>query len=201
MAWGFMGRITLSGPDGRERASAYFGADTSDHGISNDIANDGTITDLEVSDARQRLETEINAHICGYGGPLGLGGWGGINEVCVQPWNMGGPARESTPDGYTMPLRLRLTERYPVPVAVIFNEYREAQREVTVQARWESGRVRLYSGEPPAYAPPPPASPPPDLDEWIQDTGVAIAEGARNFFSGFRSVASSAAYSLHRLFT
>lgn len=195
-----MGRIFLSGPDGRERASAYFGVSTSNHGESSEIADDGAITDLEVSDARERLETAINENICGYGGPLGLGGWNGINEVCVQPWNMGGPAREATPDGYSMPMTLRLTEEYRVPVAYVFSSYNTVEREVTMTARWEGGRVRLYQCTPPAYAPPPPAPPPPEPGKWLVETGQDIAEGARNFFGGMRTAASEAATSIYRFF-
>jgi len=196
-----MGRIFLAGPDGLERASAYFGADTADHGSSDDIANDGSISDLEVSDGRQRLEAAINERICGYGGPLGLGGWNGINEVCAQPWNMGGPARESTPDGYSMPITVRLTENYRVPVAYIFSSYNTVERQVTMTARWEAGRVRLYQCTPPPYGPPPPASPPPDPGRWIGETGDSIAEGMRNFFGEVLAVADLTARSLHRLFT
>ena len=196
-----MGRITLSGPDGRERAGAFFGVSTSNHGLSSEIADDGVITDVEVSDARERLEAEINAHQCGYGGPLGFGGWGGINEVCVQPWNMGGPARESTPDGYSMPITVTLTEEYRVPVALFFSSYETAQRQVTMTARWEAGRVRLYQCTPPPYAPPPPPPPAPDPGRWMEETGAAIAEGARNLLGGMRSVAFQAGTSLYRLFS
>ena len=195
-----MGRITLSGPDGRERASAYFGVSTSNHGLSPDIADDGTITDLEVSDARERLEADINAHDCGYGGPLGLGGWGGINEVCLQPWNMGGPARDATPDGYSMPITVTLTEESRVPVALVFSSYETVERRVTMTARWESGRVRLYQCEPPPYAPPPPPPPAPDPGRWMEETGAAIAQGVSEFVGGVRSVAYQAGSSLYRLF-
>ncbi|HKX13483.1 MAG TPA: hypothetical protein VJP40_10045 [bacterium] len=191
----------MSGPDGRERASVYFGVSTSNHGLSSDIADDGTITDLEVSDARERLEADINSHDCGYGGPLGLGGWGGINEVCVQPWNMGGPAREETPDGYSMPITVRLTEDYRVPVAYVFSSYETVERTVTMTARWEAGRMRLYQSTPPPYAPPPPPPPAPDPIQSIQETGAAIAEGARNFFGGVASVAYQASNSLYRFFS
>ncbi|HKY62793.1 MAG TPA: hypothetical protein VJR29_05170 [bacterium] len=196
-----MGRIFLSGPDGQERSSAFFGVSTANHGLSPEIADDGTITELEVSDARERLEEEINRHICGYGGPLGLGGWGGISEVCVQPWNMGGPARENTPDGYSMPITVRLTEDYRVPFAYVLSEYRSVERTVTMTARWEAGRVRLYQCEPPAYSPPPPPEPAPDPSEWIVKTGENLAEGARSFFGGLRSVASMAGDSLSRFFS
>lgn len=196
-----MGRIFLSGPDGRERASAFFGVSTSNHGLSPEIADDGTITDLEVSDARERLEADINAHDCGYGGPLGLGGWGGINEVCVQPWNMGGPAREATPDGYSMPITVRLTEDYRVPVAYVFSNYETVERTVTMTARWEAGRVRLYQGTPPTYTPPPPPPPAPDPGRWIEENGAAIAKSVQSFFGEISTVAFQAGTSLYRFFS
>jgi hypothetical protein len=198
-----MGRIFLSGPDGRERATAYFGADSGEysHEGSYDVANDGIITDVEVSHARDRLQEEINRRVCGYGGPAGLGGWGGINEVCVQPWNMGGPARESTPDGYSMPITVRLTETHRIPVAYVFSSYETVERQVTMTARWESGSVRLYQCTPPPYTPPPPPPPPPDVAKWFRETGSAIAEGIRSFSGEMQAVADSASRSLHRLFS
>ncbi|MFO1463627.1 MAG: hypothetical protein U1F66_07590 [bacterium] len=197
-----MGRISLSGPDGAQRATAFFGADTPANSGSDAYANDGVITDLEVSDARQRLEAAINENICGYGGPLGLGGWGGISEVCVQPWNMGGPARESTPDGYAMPVSVRLTEEYREPTGFLFfSSYRTVERSVPMTMRWENGRVRLYQCTPPAYAPPPPPPPVPDLGAELVALGSAIGEGVRDFFGGAQRVASSAATSLRRLFS
>jgi hypothetical protein len=61
-----MGYVSLLGPDGRVWEKATFGADVGVSG-SPEIANDGYLTDLEISDARQCLEEVINGHICGSG--------------------------------------------------------------------------------------------------------------------------------------
>jgi len=197
-----MGRIFLSGPDGSERASAYFGASTSEFSGSGEVfSNDGVINDVEVSHARQRLEEAINERICGYGGPLGLGGWGGINEVCVQPWNMGGPTRESTPDGYSMPVTVRLTEEYRVPTRVpIFHTLETVERSVDMTMRWENGRVRLFQCTPPTYSPPPPPPPPVDIGAELVAAGNAIGHGVQSFFGSAERFADGAARSFRRLF-
>jgi hypothetical protein len=67
-------------------------------------------------------------------------------------------------------------------------------------ARWENGRVRLYAGAMPAYTPPPPPPPAPDPSEVLHDAGVAVWNGARSFFSGAGSYASSAWHSFTNLF-
>lgn len=196
-----MGRVSLTGPNGASRASAFYGADAGESSSDNSIANDGTITDLEISIAREHLEEEINRNDCGYGGPLGLGGWGGINEVCVQPWNMGGPARENTPDGYSMPVTVHLREEYTAPTGILFfRDYRSVERDVTMTARWESGRVRLYQCTPPTYSPPPPPPPPPDVGAELVAAAHAVGNGIHNFFVGTERVASSFLESLRRTF-
>ncbi|KAB2843206.1 hypothetical protein F9K50_00285 [bacterium] len=196
-----MGRVTLTGPDGNVRASAFYGASSGESASDNSIADDGVITDLEISVAREHLEEEINRSECGYGGPVGLGGWGGINEVCVQPHNMGGPARENTPDGYSMPVTVRLREEYSEPTGILFfRNYRSVERDVTMTARWESGRVRLYQGAMPAYSSPPPPPPPPDIGAELAAGARAIGEGIHDFFVGAESIASSTLESLRRAF-
>ena len=193
-----MGRVYLMGPDGSRRAGEFFGEDCGQRSVESGVANDGVISDIEVSLARERLENEINSHICGYGGPLGLGGWGGISELCVQPWNMGGPARENTPDGFSMPVTLHFTEDYSVPTGILFfRDHRSITRDVDMTMRWESGRIRLYQCTPPAYAPPPPPPPPVDMGEAI----ASAWNGVQSFFSGTEEYASSAIRSLRRMFS
>lgn len=196
-----MGRISLTGPNGVSRGSAFYGPESGENSSDGVISNDGYITEVEISRAREALEEELNRHICGYGGPLGLGGLGGINEVCVQPHNMGGPARENTPDGYSMPVTVRLREEYSEPTGILFfRNYRSVERDVTMTARWESGRVRLYQGAMPAYSSPPPPPPPPDIGAELAAGARAIGEGIHDFFVGAESIASSTLESLRRAF-
>ncbi len=197
-----MGRVTLMGPDGNRRAEAYYGPEAGFNSSDGLVSNDGLITEVEISQARERLEEEINSRICGYGGPLGLGGLGGINEVCVQPHNMGGPARESTPDGYSMPVTVHLREEYSEPTGVLFfRNYRSVERDVTMTARWESGRVRLYQCTPPAYTPPPPPPPAPDPVALIASGASSVWRGIHDFFDDTGRVASSTLQSLRRFFS
>lgn len=197
-----MGRITLPGQNGEIRANAFFGVDTTEITKSYDYSNDGEISELEISHARQRLEEDINKHICGYGGPLGLGGWGGINEVCIQPWNSGGPARENTPDGYLQKIKVHLTEDYSVPTGFLFFRSPEKKEiDVEMTMRWEAGRVRLYQCTPPVYAPPLPEPPSPEIMKELRSAGESIANGVSNFFDGTKKVASSAAVSIKKFFS
>jgi hypothetical protein len=176
-----MGSVSLVGPDGRVRAETFFGMDAG-QSENFEIANDGYLSDLEICDARQRLEDVINGKICGYGGPLGLGGWGGINEVCLQPWNLGGPAREQTPDGYSMKLKLQLVEDYRERVGYIFSATRQTPpKEIEVTARWENGRVKLYQCNPPAYLPPSPPAPTPALLPSLQEAGNSVLSGIGHY--------------------
>lgn len=197
-----MGRVSLTGPDGVSRGSAYYGPEAGETSSDGLLSNDGSITEVEISRAREALEEELNRHICGYGGPLGLGGLGGINEVCVQPHNMGGPARESTPDGYSMPVTVHLREEYSEPTGVLFfRNYRSVERDVTMTARWESGRVRLYQCTPPVYTPPPPPPPAPDPVALIASGASSVWQGIHDFFDGTERFASSTLQSLRRFFS
>jgi hypothetical protein len=176
-----MGYVSLMGPDGRVRAKSFFGAegDTSQYP---EIANDGYLTQVEISEARQRLEEVINGRDCGYGGPLGLGGWGGINEVCLQPWNMGGPAREKTPDGYIMKVKLQIVEEYRERVGYIFHELKKTPPEVIeVTIRWEQGKVRLYQCEPPPYLPPASPPPTPEIIPELRKAGNFLLAGVNDY--------------------
>lgn len=178
-----MGYVSLRGPDGQVRAQATYGADQDVLGNS-DIANDGYIHDVEISAARESLEKEINAHICGYGGPLGLGGWGGVNEVCVQPWNMGGPSREQTPDGYSMKAKLQVFEDYRERMGYVFYTTKQTEpKEVEITIRWESGRVRLYQGNPLPYQAPAPLPPAPDLAVELKKAGNYLWAGVGSFMN------------------
>jgi len=194
-----MGKVSFIDANGQNRGSTYFGVETGHSG--GDFANDGAITDLEISEARELIEKEINQHDCGYGGPLGLGGWGGINEVCVQPWNSGGPEREKTPDGYEMQVTLRLEEEYKDPKASFFSNRAVKTLEVPVTARWEAGHIRLYQCKPPPYAPPPPPPPPVDIIKEVGDGAQYVAQGVGNFFSSSWRFASSSATSLKNYFS
>jgi hypothetical protein len=169
------------GPDGRVRAKADFSAESAPF-PSPEISNDGFLTDLEISVARERLEEVLNGKACGYGGPLGLGGWGGINELCVQPWNMGGPAREKTPDGYSMKVKLALVEEYRERLGYIFHAPKQTQpQEVEVTIRWEHGKIRLYQCEPLVYIPPAPQPPIPELIPELKRTGNLLVSGIRDY--------------------
>jgi hypothetical protein len=178
-----MGYVSLVGPDGREWEKSIFGADGS-LSLPSEIANDGYITTLEISYAREQLEQIINGNICGYGGPLGLGGWGGINEVCVQPWKLGGPAREQTPDGYSMKLKMRVYEEYRERNGYFLYDLKQTEpQDFELTVRWEDGKVRLYSGEPSAYVPPAPVAPTPDLSKELAKAGRHLLTGLDHFFS------------------
>lgn len=176
-----MGYVSLMGPDGRVKAKADFSSDSAPF-VSPEISNDGFLTDLEISLARERLEVVLNGDDCGYGGPLGLGGWGGINELCVQPWNMGGPAREKTPDGYSMKVKLAVVEEYRERLGYIFHTQKRTEpREVEVTIRWEHGKIRLYQCEPPVYIPPTPPAPIPELIPELKRTGNLLVSGIRDY--------------------
>lgn len=150
------------GSDGSVRVSAKFGEWVSKSNHPK-MKNNGILTDVEMADGLQRLEDRINRQFCGYGGLLGVGGWGGGREVCVQPWNTEGPSRENTPDGYSTKVTIRFEEEYQVPLFV--NNYKvpyikdlktTPPKDVELTARWEKGKIHFYQGEPPAYNPPPP---------------------------------------------
>lgn len=188
-----MGYVTLIGPDGSSQAFARFGP-----GITKsknpDISNNGIQTDAEIADGRQRLESQINRRRCGYGGLAGNGGWFGGEEVCVQPWRMGGPARENTPDGYSMKVTLRFVEEYQVPlfinnfkVPLIQDLKTTPPKDVEMTARWEKGKVHFYQGEPPLYNPP---APPRGVD-WSK-LWASMQSGTETLFAGAQAYLASA---------
>ena len=191
-----MGYVSLLGPDGRVLEKANYGADGY-FSSGSEIANDGFTTDLEVIDARERLEAVINGHECSSGGPLGLGGWGGINELCLQPYKLGGPAREQTPDGYSMKLKFQMVEEYRERVGYIFYSLKETEpKEFEVNVRWENGKVHLYQGTPPAYVPPAPPPETPDLSAELAKAGNYLLAGMGQYLDEASEYSASMVESL-----
>jgi hypothetical protein len=163
-----MGKVIISDTKGKILEQSNFGADvvsfihdSYEEPRLDEYKNDGEINDLELADGRIQLEKTINEHTIGSGGPLGLGGLGGKEELFLQAWRIKGTDKAETPDGFSMPLQVRFEEEYFKP-GLIFRDRETVTREVTMTLRWERGRVRLYQGAMPYYQPlesPPPSIP------------------------------------------
>jgi len=193
-----MGIIRISDSQGNVLEQTYFGADVQSFGYDStadirldEYQNDGYILDLEIADARVQLEKVINKHTIGSGGPLGLGGYGGKEELFLQAWRLKGASKEETPDGFSMPVTVHLEEEYRGP-GIIFHDMEKVTRDVPMTIRWEAGKVRLYQCTPPAYTPatPSPATPPPAETPAPTLNRDALAS-LETFFSGYISVAST----------
>jgi hypothetical protein len=102
-------------PDDYRPESAFYGDSCAVDPRRPEFKDNGIFTDAKIELARQHLEDEINKNECGYGGFVGGGSMGGIQEVCVQPWTMGGPARGQTTDGYAMQVTVKLEEKLCLP--------------------------------------------------------------------------------------
>ncbi|MFO1519869.1 MAG: hypothetical protein U1F57_09445 [bacterium] len=183
-----MGVIKIVNHEGTTLEEANFGADYVTFGYDpneeprlEEYQNDGSINDLEVRDGRIQLEKSINKHILSSGGPLGLGGWGGKDELHLQAWRLNGGTPGETPDGFSMPVKVRLEEKYPGP-GLIFRDTLSVTREVEMTIRWERGKVKLYQCTPPAYQPMVPPAPPAAPQE-KQEPDSPMVAGVFAFFS------------------
>lgn len=113
---------------------------------------DGIINPLEIGDARVRLEKVLN------------GRW----------WDPFVPSEieqeepVAFPDGFTKVVTVHLDERYLGNSGWwIFQPEERIEKEVSMNMRWECGRIRLYQCEPPPYPPKSiePVKPVPPMDD------------------------------------
>jgi len=155
------GKVWINNTSGQTLFEAYYGDNgaTCDREAPGDCLDeyklDGIINNLEIGDARKRLERKINQS---WFEPL-------------QPWQIQEEDPVDTPDGYTMLVTLHMDERYLGNSGWwIFQPYETITKEILVSMRWEGGRIRLYQCEPPPYAPqqeePAPTKP------GVEDTGL-----------------------------
>ncbi|HSA60144.1 MAG TPA: hypothetical protein VLJ37_10720 [bacterium] len=181
-------------PEGSPLAEAHFG-EGFENGWAGPFSNDGEITNTERDHALAQLQDGINSQIHGEGGPLGLGGLGGINEVYLQPWRLDGVDRYDVPDGTTRRVTLHLEESYSRPAGFLFfQETATAVRDVEVTLRWEHGRVTIYPGTVPPYASTPPAAPGAPQPDPIGEAWDSMVSGVQNFFSNTAPHAMTSAW-------
>ncbi len=139
------GKVWITNTSGQKIYEAYYASNAAfcDSNGPDDCLDeyklDGVINDLEMRDARIRLEREINQS---YFNP-------------ITPSKIEEEDSVPTPDGFTMKVTVHMDERYLGNTGWwIFQPEERMEKEVVMSLRWEGGKIRLYQCEPPPYAPP-----------------------------------------------
>lgn len=166
------GKFWINNTSGKVIAEGYYGNNgaTCEYNEPGDCLDeyklDGIINPIEIGDARVRLEKVLN------------GRW----WDSFQPWEIEEEEPGEYPDGFTKVVTVHLEERYLGNSGWwIFQPTEQTFKDVTMNMRWENGRIRLYQCEPPPY-PPKPAEPPREVPPPVEEDWPLYASVLDYFF-------------------
>ncbi|HKY64216.1 MAG TPA: hypothetical protein VJR29_12445 [bacterium] len=152
------GKVWINDTSGERLYEAYYAEnaaiceDVDSDSCLEEYRLDGVINDLEIRDARIRLEKTINNP------------WRPL-----FPWKIENEEPAPFPDGLTKVVTVHMDERYLGNTGWwIFQPEERIVKSVTMNMRWENGKIRLYQCEPPPYVPPaeqPEKKPVPPIDD------------------------------------